>query len=234
MKFPLALGASLGAVLLWAALGASMPAWAQTPRCVANGDIVTFEGVASTDAQARALPPGWVLHLSRPICVLRRSRRAPVEKIFAIRIIGTPPPLGVPLQLTGKLLVGGTSPGPTMFAALAVISGRKLREAENGPPPAPSSGRISPSAPPQNADERCDAPPYGGSQTDYQAFVRRFSRVISPARILVGICNAKFGRSPRDGLHKLGFSDAKIESESTERLAAETIAALKTLVNTIE
>ena len=46
--------------------------------------------------------------------------------------------------------------------------------------------------------------------------------------------NAKFGHAPRDGLHKLGISDSKIQSESTEQLAEETIHALKNLVNTIE
>jgi hypothetical protein len=42
------------------------------------------------------------------------------------------------------------------------------------------------------------------------------------------------GKAPRNGLHKLGFTDAKIESESTEHLATDTVAALKNLVNTIE
>ena len=84
------------------------------------------------------------------------------------------------------------------------------------------------------AEARCDVPPYGGTRTDYQAFVHHFGHIINPPKILAGICNAKFGHAPRDGLHKLGFSDAKIESESTEQLAAETIHALKTLVNTIE
>lgn len=244
MRFRIALHEVVRALLVCvavfggvAALG-GVPASAQPSRCVANGDIVTFEGVASPNMDA-AHRSGWVLHLSRPICVTRRSPHAPAEKIFAIRIIGTPPPLNIPLQLTGKLLLGGTLPGPTMFAALAVISGRK-EQTTASQPPARSLPSRTPVLPPSSAtprqasNARCDAPPYGGTQADYQAFVSRFGRIIKPQKILAGICNAKFGNASRDGLHKLGLGDAKIDSESTERLGGDTIIALKNLVNTIE
>jgi hypothetical protein len=220
--------------LLLAALTA--PAPSQASRCFANGDLVTFEGVA---AGAESQRGGWVLHLTRPICVVRNQSG---RETSAIRIIGTPPPLGIPLQLTGKLLLGRNDQDTTLFAALSVIRGHKMRETTFVPPPRAASVSPSPSAPRQissptpvrRANQRCDAPPYGGTHTDYQAFVSRFGRIISPRKILAGICSAKFGRSGREGLHKLGFSDAKIDSESTERLAGDTIVALKTLVNTIE
>lgn len=224
-----------GSIMVGAAFLAATPAFAQPPRCLANGNIVTLEGVASavTSGEAR---PAWVLHLNRPACVVRRSGHAPVEQIFAIRIIGTPPPLHIPLQLTGKLLLGGTSPGATMFAALAVISGRKERTAESLPPQPRITASVpvpSVSQPPETA-ARCASPPYGGTQAAYQSFVKRFGPIIKPQKILSGVCNAKFGNTSRDGLHKLGFSDAKIQSENTEQLAAETIVALKKLVNTIQ
>lgn len=197
---------------------------------------MTLAGVASTDNPDGAPPPVWILHLKRPICVVRRARHAPVERIFAIRIIGTPPPLDIPLQLTGKLLLGGTSPGPTMFAALAVISGRKERTAGSlAPPqgfPAPAPSPSIP--PPSRTAGQCGSPPYGGTQAAYENFVRRFGPIIKPQKILAGICNAKFGNASRDGLHKLGLTDSRIQAENTEQLASETIFALKTLVNTIE
>lgn len=237
MRFRIAVREGFRAVLACAALAGGAPASAQPSGCIANGAIVTFEGVASGENGA-ANHRAWVLHLPQPICVMP-SRHSPAERVFAIRIIGTPPPLGVPLQLTGKLLLGGSSSGPTMFAALAVISGRRERAIASLPParPVPIPARVLPPSrarPAQAANARCDAPPYGGTQTDYQAFVSRFGRIIKPQKILAGICNAKFGSASRDGLHKLGFRDARIDSESTERLAADTIVALKSLVNTIE
>ena len=216
-----AIAGALGASALVFAFTAHVPA--QPARCFGDGDIVAFEGTASPGEHRS----GWMLNLSRPVCVGSRE-------ISLIRIIGTPPPLGIPLELTGKLLLGRTARDTSMFVALSVIRGRKVRAADSVPPAEPASRRIAPSVPLRTAEAQCDSPPYGGTQTDYQAFVRRFGRIIKPSKILAGICNAKFGNASRDGLHKLGFSDAKIESESTEHLAAETIAALKTLVNTIE
>ena len=149
--------------------------------------------------------------------------------LSTIRIIGTPPPLGVPLELTGKILLGPGRNDTRMFAALSVIRGRKMRQPRpqqpsNAPPPAPARA----------TEAECDKPPYGGTEADYQTFARAYGRIITPARILSGVCKAKFGQASRDGLHKLGFSDGKIQSESTEQLAGETIVALKKLVKTIE
>ena len=216
-----AVAGALGASVLVVAFTAQAPA--QSFHCFGDGDLVTFEGTASPGERGST----WRLNLARPACIDRRE-------ISSLRIIGTPPPFGIPLELTGKLLLGRAARDMSMFVALSVIRGRKVRAAGSVPPPEPASRRIAPLPPLRTAEAQCDSPPYGGTQTDYQAFVRRFGRIIKPSKILAGICNAKFGNAPRDGLHKLGFSDAKIETESTEHLAAETIAALKTLVNTIE
>lgn len=89
-------------------------------------------------------------------------------------------------------------------------------------------------APQARAAENCDAPPYGGTAADYHAFVQRFGRIVKPEKMLADICRAKFGNSPRDRLHKLGLTDAKINSENTEQLAEDTIVALKNLVNKLE
>jgi hypothetical protein len=209
---------ALGMVLLACVLAPEAPA--QSSRCFENGDVVAFDGMASHGAR----PGEWALNLPRPICVAR-DVSASGTNITRIRIIGTPPPLGVPLELTGKLVLGHSAAESTMIVALVVSSGRKFRTTESTAPHGAPAPRFA---------ERCDGPPYGGSSMDYQAFVQRFGRIVRPERILAGICKAKFGDSPRDGLHRLGLTDAKIDSENTERLAADTIVALKNLVNTIE
>lgn len=230
---------------------AANPVSAQTSRCFENGDIVTFDGVAS----AGATRSQWLLNLSRPICVARGKASRGAD-ISTIRIIGTPPPLGIPLELMGKLMLGRSAVDSAMYVALVVIRGRKIRTAQSIAPaprsapaqpsvPAPrvapsphvASARVAPAPerePAALAAENCNAPPYGGTPADYHAFVRRFGRIVKPDKILADVCNAKFGNSPRDQLHRLGLTDAKINSENTEDLAADTIVALKTLVNKLE
>ncbi|HEX3431193.1 MAG TPA: hypothetical protein VHT03_09920 [Rhizomicrobium sp.] len=204
----------LGLVFLVTALASTAPARAE--RCFANGDVVGFDGIATPGPIARE----WVLHLSQPACVESRE-------VSAIRIIGIPPPLGIPLELTGKLMLGRGKSQSAMFVALVVSHGRRLGAAPSVAPPRQSQTV-------QSVATRCSTPPYGGTESEYRGFVRRFGAIIKPEKILAGICNAKFGSAPRDGLHKLGFSNAQIESESTEHLAADTMTALKHLVNTIE
>lgn len=224
------MAAAFGAALLVAALAGEAPA--RSSGCFETGEIVTFDGVASSATQAAgARQSGWMLNLTTPICVMRISPFAPTAnfyRISAIRIVGTPPPPGVPLSLTGKLLLGRRASDSAMFVALEVIRGRKIATAGSVPPANSVFQDV------RTTDDRCNKPPYGGTAAEFQGFVNRFGRIVTPAKILTGICNAKFGRSPRAGLHKLGFTDAKIESENTEQLAADTILALKTLVNTIE
>lgn len=220
----------IGAMIVVTAL--AEPIKARSDQCFANGDVVSFEGIASPGTN-RSL---WMLNLSRPICVTRAHPLSAGAHISGIRIIGTPPPLGIPLELTGKLMLGRSPSASTMFVALVVTSGRKVRVTSPVSRPARSISRAADSGAPQErtADERCGGPPYGGIMAGYQAFVRRFGRIIQLQKTLTGICNAKFGSAARDGLHKLGLTDAKIDCENTERLAGETITALKTLVSTIE
>jgi hypothetical protein len=208
-----------------AILAPAVPAFAEQPRCYRNGDIVAIEGVASSATPRAAGSREWVLNLPNSICVFAKT--APPRSGFRgdtsrVRIIGVPPPLGVRLALTGKLLLGRSASASAIIVAIEVISGRKLKTATSHP-------RAS-----RSADPRCDAPPYGGTAAEFQAFVRKYGHVVAPAKILSGICNAKSGRSSRTGLYRLGFSDSKIDAENTEILAADTIVALKKLVDTIQ
>src|ERR1700731_1840549 len=140
-----------GAGLLFVALATQAPA--QSYGCIQDGQVVTFDGIASGGSRVPdASTSAWVLNLPRPICVLRRVPFAPGtirEEISAIRIIGTPPPLGVPLALTGKLLLGRAAPDATMFVALEVIRGHKMAAAESIPPS--RSGPPPPSVSPPRA-----------------------------------------------------------------------------------
>ncbi len=127
MRARAAFGRVFATLALVAAFAAEAPA--QHAACIQDGEIVTFDGVATSGARIpNASRSAWVLNLRRPICVLRNIPFSPgpiQEAISAIRIIGTPPPLGVPLQLTGKLLLGRSAPDATLFVALEVIHGRK-------------------------------------------------------------------------------------------------------------
>jgi hypothetical protein len=76
-------------------------------------------------------------------------------------------------------------------------------------------------------DQRCNAPPYGGSVAEYKSFVKNFGSVVAPAGYLKNICNIKFGGANRTVLYNLGFSDEDISSKDTEDLAVDVIFATK-------
>ena len=80
-------------------------------------------------------------------------------------------------------------------------------------------------------DPRCNAPPYGGTIVEFQAFVKNFGALVVPTQILPAICNAKFGGADRTGLYNLGFTDQDIDSKDTEDLGVQMIIALKSLAD---
>jgi hypothetical protein len=80
-------------------------------------------------------------------------------------------------------------------------------------------------------DPRCNAPPYGGTIAEFQAFVKNFGALVVPTKILPAICNAKFGGADRTGLYNLGFTDQDIDSKDTEDLGVQMIIALKNLAD---
>jgi len=82
-------------------------------------------------------------------------------------------------------------------------------------------------------NQRCNAPPYGGSVEKYKAFVDNYGSVIPPVKILTAACNAKFGGSDRTALYNLGITDSEISSKDTSDLAVQIVIALKKLVDKI-
>jgi hypothetical protein len=80
-------------------------------------------------------------------------------------------------------------------------------------------------------DPRCNAPPYGGTVAEFQAFVKNFGVLVVPTKILPAICNAKFGGADRTGLYNLGFTDQDIDGKDTEDLGVQMIIALKNLAD---
>jgi len=103
--------------------------------------------------------------------------------------------------------------------------------------PSPSSrgDQISLSPPDQfSLSPDSNAPPYGGTVEEYKAFVTNFGAVVVPAKILKGICDAKYGGADRTGLYNLGFTDEDIDSKGTEDLAVDMVIALKQLADKIK
>lgn len=80
-------------------------------------------------------------------------------------------------------------------------------------------------------DPRCSAPPYGGTVTGFQAFVKYFGHVVVPTKVLPALCNMKFGGSDRTALYNLGFTDQQIDEKKTEDLAVDMVMALKNLAD---
>jgi hypothetical protein len=81
------------------------------------------------------------------------------------------------------------------------------------------------------SDPRCDAPPYGMTDTEFTAFSESFGQLVAPTKILPALCNAKYGGADRAALHNLGFTDQDIDSKSMGDLAPELMIALKNLAD---
>jgi hypothetical protein len=83
-------------------------------------------------------------------------------------------------------------------------------------------------------NSRCDAPPYGGSVTNYKAFVKNFGVLLDdPTKMLAQICRVKFEHADRSSVYNLGFTDQEIETKDTADLAIQMIEALKNLADKI-
>jgi hypothetical protein len=63
-------------------------------------------------------------------------------------------------------------------------------------------------------DSRCKVPPYGGAEAKFRSFAATFGVLVTPAKVLSGVCNAKFGRD-RTVLYNLGFTDSDIDSQDS-------------------
>jgi hypothetical protein len=77
-------------------------------------------------------------------------------------------------------------------------------------------------------DARCSKPPYGGSPDRYRAILEAYHhKPESVAKALEDVCNMKFSGADRAPLHKLGFTDAEINSADTATLAIDTMNGVK-------
>jgi hypothetical protein len=74
-------------------------------------------------------------------------------------------------------------------------------------------------------DLRCNAPPYGSTMTEFQAFVRDYGAIVAPTQMLAAVCNAKYGAASRSGLYNLGLTDEQIDAKDTVVLAFDVIVA---------
>ena len=84
---------------------------------------------------------------------------------------------------------------------------------------------------PQAGDPRCNAPPYGGTVAEFQAFVKNLGSIVTPTEFLPKICNMRYGGAPRTGLYNLGFTDEQIDAKDTVNLAVDVLPALKNLAD---
>lgn len=89
---------------------------------------------------------------------------------------------------------------------------------------------VAPAAP--TDDPRCDAPPYGSTEPDFEAFVQVYGGgqdpiLKDPVRTFRSICIAKhIGGEPRRGLINLGFTDEEIDTTTTAMLASEAVTRI--------
>jgi hypothetical protein len=77
-------------------------------------------------------------------------------------------------------------------------------------------------------DPRCKVPPYGGADAKFRSFAETFGVLVTPAKVLSGVCDAKFG-GDRSGLDNLGFTDADIDTRDTADLAVEVVGAIRNI-----
>jgi hypothetical protein len=77
-------------------------------------------------------------------------------------------------------------------------------------------------------DSRCKVPPYGGAEAKFRSFAETFGVIVTPAKVLSGVCNAKFG-GDRTMLYNLGFTDSDIDVQDTADLAVEMIGAVRNI-----
>jgi hypothetical protein len=77
-------------------------------------------------------------------------------------------------------------------------------------------------------DSRCKVPPYGGTEAKFRSFAETFGMLVTPAKVLSGVCNAKFG-GDRTALYNLGFTDADIDTRDTADLAVEVVGAIRNI-----
>lgn len=101
-------------------------------ECFRDDSVVTLQGTAS--AQTLTLANGSaktvsVLDLATPICAIENVDPTHLNQntqISRIQVIGVPPPLGVPIELTGRLSTGNFTQYDAVPTAITVAKGRRV------------------------------------------------------------------------------------------------------------
>jgi hypothetical protein len=89
----------------------------------------------------------------------------------------------------------------------------------------------------QAQSKKCNAPPYGDTETAYkefahrsQALVLRVGESFLPTKVLPPICRAKFEGADRTPFYNLGFTDRDFETKSTTEFATQWVLAVMDLI----
>lgn len=187
---------------------------AHAAECFRPNDHVVLRGTASYE---HGVP---ILTLAAPACAYENNpllSHAWRFDLLRVELVGSPPPVGMPIELHGVLTDKHRS---EEAVALIVTSGRKLTRDITSVPRSIA------------AADRCTTPPYGGSVGSFKAFIKNFGPIFDdPTAPLAAICKIKFEGDDRTTLYKLGFTDADIASKDTSDLAAEMVMSVKSVVD---
>jgi len=86
------------------------------------------DGCPATGTGRRSQPQHWPLTLTPPTAPRRRA------VLSAVEIDGQPPPLGVSIELTGKLYVSPVAPDGSETPVLQVTSGKRIDKSNPAAP----------------------------------------------------------------------------------------------------
>ena len=104
----------------------------ENSKCLSDGQTVTLRGVASATKSETAdefQGEYFVLTVDAPQCMTINEigSDGPREvRLSTFKVIGDPPPLGVPLELTGSLRLLDSVHFPSGEAEIRVVSGRRI------------------------------------------------------------------------------------------------------------
>jgi hypothetical protein len=205
------------------------PDTAKSRECYHDRDVVTLRGLAELETIADTGRPSvssQVLVMTESVCMRQKLSWSSVEHAFdvsRVRIVGAPPPIGSPISLTGRLDLAKPVDASAVSASLVVLHGKRLSTADIGVPVNESRGGAT--------VPRCDAPPYGGTDAEFKAYVKNFGFLAVPTKILSAVCNAKYNGASRTGLYNVGLTDEEIDRESAEDVAVDLLVGAKNLVD---
>ncbi len=103
-------------------------------RCYGDGDTIIMQGTASPRSFTLAdgsITVAWVLTTTIPVCI--SSPGAQDSQVSRFQVIGSKPPEGEIIELTGKLSTGNFTQNYTESNAIKVISGRRISNASTAP-----------------------------------------------------------------------------------------------------